>query len=84
MHPLGDIDMLDFADVRHASVDDMVATLKKLGRQHVLVVENDARTQRQLVRGVFSATQIGRQLGIEIPTFEIARTFAEIEAALAG
>ena len=84
MHPLGDVDMLDFADVRHASVGDMVTTLKKLGQQHVLVVETDARTQRQMMRGVFSATQIGRQLGIEIQTFEIARTFAEIEAALAG
>ena len=84
MHPLGDIDMLDFSDVHHASVGDMVATLKKLGQQHVLVAETDPATGRQLVRGVFSATQIGRQLGVVIQTFEVARTFAEIEAALAG
>ena len=61
-----------------------VATLKVLSQQHGLVAETDARTQRQLVRGGFSATQLRRQLGIEIQTFEIARTFAEIGAALAG
>lgn len=83
MHPVGEIDMLDFSDVRHANVGDLVATLKRLGQQHVLVATSDAGGEHR-VRGVFSATQIGRQLGVEIQTFEIARTFAEIEAALAG
>jgi len=46
------------------------------------VVERDA-SGRQTVRGVFSATQIARQLGVAIPTSEVARTFSEIEAALA-
>jgi hypothetical protein len=35
------------------------------------------------VCGIFSATQIGRQLGMPIATFEVAHTFAEIEAELA-
>ena len=84
MHAVAETDMLDFNDVGHANVGDIVATLKSLGRQHVLVTAVDPAGGRQHVRGVFSATQIGRQLGIEIQTFEIARTFAEIEAALAG
>jgi hypothetical protein len=46
------------------------------------VVEQSASGQ-QIVRGLFSATQIARQLGIAIGTSEIARTFAEIEAQLA-
>lgn len=83
MHPLGEIDMLDHADVRHANVGDLVATLKRLGRQHVLVTtdESDGSTR---IRGLFSATQISRQLGVEVQTFEVARTFSQIEAALAG
>ena len=84
MHRVGEIDMLDLTDVRHANVGDIVATLKKLGQQHVLVASRDADTGHQRVCGVFSATQIGRQLGVEVQTFEVARTFAEIEAALAG
>jgi hypothetical protein len=53
----------------------------KAGRQHALVVESDGRS-RQIVRGLFSATQIARQLGATIQTSEIARTFSEIEALL--
>jgi hypothetical protein len=35
------------------------------------------------VRGVFSATQIARQLGVTIQTSQVAMTFSEIEATLA-
>lgn len=83
MHAVGEVDILDFNDVRHANVGDLVATLKNLGQQHVLVAASEDGGAHR-VRGVFSATQIGRQLGVEIQTFEVARTFAEIEAALAG
>jgi len=37
---------------------------------------------RQMIRGIFSATQIARQLGIVLHTPEVARTFAEIGAAV--
>ena len=82
MHPIGEIDMLEFNAVRHASVGDIVATLKALGRQHLLVSTVDSATGRQQMRGMFSATQIGRQLGVEVQPLELARTFAEVEAAL--
>lgn len=38
---------------------------------------------RQAVRGVFSASQLERQLGQPVPARPVAHTFAEIEAALA-
>ena len=34
------------------------------------------------IRGLFSASQIARQLGLDLQTNGIARTFADIEAAL--
>jgi hypothetical protein len=37
---------------------------------------------RQRVRGLFSLTQIARQLGLTLETSEVARTFSEIEASL--
>ncbi len=82
MHALTDIDMLDFDEVRHANVGDMVATLRRLGQQHVLVMAPQGADGQARVRGVFSATRISRQLGIELEPFQTARTFAEIEAAL--
>ena len=69
-------------EVRVAEVGHVVATLKRTGRQHALVAEESA-SGRQMVRGIFSASQISRQLGMEINASQIASTFAEIEAAIA-
>jgi CBS-domain-containing membrane protein len=82
MTPQERLEMLDIADVRTARVGHIVSTLKRSGRQHALVAERDS-AGRSNVRGVFSATQIARQLGVAIPTSEIAATFSEIEAQLA-
>ena len=83
MVPADDADVLDLGDVLHAEVGHVVATLERLGRQHVLVVDRDA-AEGSLVRGIFSATQIARQLGVALQTTEIARTFAQIESTFAG
>jgi signal-transduction protein with cAMP-binding, CBS, and nucleotidyltransferase domain len=75
------LEVLSMSDVRTAKVGHIVATLQRSGRQHAIVVEQDARG-RQTVRGLFSATQVARQLGVAIATSEIASTFSEIEAQL--
>lgn len=77
-----ELQALRLEDVRSAVVGHIVATLKDAGRQHTLVVEREAHG-REAVRGLFSATQIARQLGVAIQTDHVARTFAEIEAQLA-
>jgi hypothetical protein len=59
-------------------VGHVVATLKKVGRKHLMVAEDGGRR----VRGLFSTSQIARQLGMELQTFEVASSFADIEAAL--
>jgi CBS-domain-containing membrane protein len=82
MTPQSRLEVLDIADVRNAKVGHVVATLKRVGRQHATVVEYD-RHGAQTVRGLFSISQIGRQLGVAIQTTEVAGTFSEIEAALA-
>jgi CBS domain-containing protein len=82
MTPQERLEVLDIGDVRVARVGHVVSTLRQSGRQHALVAERDA-AGRMLVRGVFSVTQIARQLGVAIPTSEIARTFSEIESQLA-
>jgi CBS domain containing-hemolysin-like protein len=82
MTPREHIEVLDMAAVRGAKVGHVVATLSKAGRQHAVVVERD-RYGGQIVRGLFSATQIARQLGVTMQMTEVARTFSEIEATLA-
>ena len=77
-----ELQVLNIADVKTASVGNIVASLKKSGRQHALVISEGA-DGKQAVCGLFSLTQIARQLGAQIQTFELARTFAEIEAVIA-
>lgn len=83
MTPHTAIEVLDIAQVLRVDVGHIIATLKETGRQHALVVDHDRVTREEYVRGIFSTTQIGRQLGMPIATFEVAHTFAEIEAELA-
>jgi len=78
----GQLDVVELVDVLRSEVGHVVATLKASGRQHALVLES-APEGRQYIRGIFSTTQIARQMGIPLQTSEIARTFAEIEAAIA-
>lgn len=81
MTAVDSLDALRYADVAHAEVGHIIATLKAAGRIHALVVDADAEG-RQYLRGVFSAVQIARRLGVEVITHETARTFAEIEAVI--
>lgn len=81
MTPASRVEVLALADVEGARVGHIVETLRRAGRQHALVVEEADGNAR--VRGIFSLSQIARQLGIVVQTSEVARTFAEIEAAIA-
>ncbi len=76
-----DLEVLKLDDVQQAKVGSILATLKAAGRQHALVVEENADGS-QTVRGLFSATQIARQLGVQLKTAEVAKMFAEIEASV--
>ena len=71
------VDVLEMGDVARATVGDVVATLKRMGRQHALVIDRDKHGQQE-VRGIMSATQIGKTLGIRIDTTDIAGSFARL------
>lgn len=78
MTPAAMLEAMPVQDVSQMRVGHIVATLKAVRRQHLMVAEDGGR----VVRGLFSASQVARQLGIELTTFEVASTFADIEAAL--
>jgi CBS domain-containing protein len=78
MLPAEAIEVIALADAAAARVGHVVETLRRAGRQHALVVDAERK-----VRGIFSLSQVGRQLGVPLGTAgEVARTFAEIEAAI--
>jgi CBS-domain-containing membrane protein len=78
MTPASMLEAVPLQDVAQMRVGHIVATHKAVGRQHLLVAEDGGRR----VRGIFSASQVARQLGLELQTSEVAQSFADIEAAL--
>ena len=86
MTPADVLEAMELQDVLQVRVGDIVETLKRSGRQHALVIESgsaDATSATRTVRGIFSLTQIARQLGLPPQVGrDVARTFAEIEAAI--
>ena len=81
MTPRANLQVLDMDKVRASKVGHIVATLKQAGRQHTLVVDRGEKGDLRL-RGIFSTTQIFRQLGMNVQPSDVASTFAEIEAQL--
>ena len=84
MTPADTLEAMDLEDVLRARVGDVIASLRLSGRQHALVIEStSAEAATRIVRGIFSLTQIARQLGLPPQSgHDVARTFAEIEAAI--
>lgn len=82
MTPIDAVVAMNLDDVRAAKVGHIVASLKQAGRHHELVAEI-RKPGEVYIRGIFSASQLARQLGMPLQITELARTFAEIEQALA-
>ena len=82
MTPLSMLDAIGLDLMAHATVGNMVATLKDVGRNHLLVVEGGGPAAAPRVRGVISRAQIERQLGRPIEVSDLPGNFAEVVQAL--
>lgn len=80
MTPREKLDMLAMTEVVNATVGDIVETLKAVGRQHLLAIEQGLQGTHVCV--LCSRSQIGRQLGIELMPHPRARAFAELRQVL--
>lgn len=88
------LDAVEISAVRTASVSNVVASLKALGRHHLLVVDSVGGTDSVAgeraaapgarIVGVFSRTQVARQLGMSIDVVEVAGSFAELKTMLSA
>jgi CBS-domain-containing membrane protein len=76
MTPQRELEVMKIEDVRNANVGQIVATLKKAHRQHGLVVA-EGFDGKQTACGIFSVTQIARQLCLDL-----TEMFAEVEAVV--
>lgn len=83
MTPADRLDAFDMHTLQSARVGQVVASLQRARRHHALVIQRTADGSSE-VRGIFSLSQIARQLGVPLALPEQAGSFAEIEAALAA
>lgn len=81
MTPLEKLEAIPLEEVAHARVGNIVASLRESDRLHELVIEHDASGLPKIC-GIFSWTQIEKQLGTVIPPNNVAKSFAEIESTL--
>ena len=81
MTPAARLDAFEMRKVAAARVGNIVASLKQSRRNHALVIQQDDAGHTE-VRGIFSLSQIARQLGVPLQLPEAAGSFAEIEAVL--
>ena len=80
MTPADRLEAFDMHAISSARVGQVVASLQHARRHHALVVQTTGGARE--VRGIFSLSQIARQLGMALLLPAEAKSFAEIEAAL--
>ena len=76
--------VIDYDQLLHATVADVLLTFKDLGQKHLIVVDSvRGRNAHQVVRGLISLTTLERALGTNIESTKVANSFAEIKHELA-
>ncbi len=66
MTPLNKIAAFDMKALEHAKVGHIVITLKHLRTHYALVISNETTDGSQTLRGIFTTSQISRQLHMDI------------------
>ncbi len=81
MTPLEKLEAMPLEEVMHARVGNIVASLRESDRLHALVIDDNTIGLSRIC-GIFSWTQIEKQLGTVITPTNVAKSFAEIESTL--
>jgi len=83
MTPISELNPFKFSDIEHTTIKNVIAILHDAGRQHAIVIEAMEGNDNYFIRGIFSVTQIGRLLGMEISADDHVQSFAEFEKLMA-
>lgn len=83
MTPREELNFFDIEDIKHATVQNVIQQLNEAGRQHSIVIEKNEDQKSYCARGIFSITQIGRQLGMDVSPDGHVQSFSEFEKLIA-
>ena len=88
MEPVADWRVLDESLVDHLTVAELAELMVIAGRRHLVVVtstpDEPFKPGRTRVCGLFSASQVQRRLGVELPIERSPGSFAEYERLIAA
>jgi hypothetical protein len=74
---------LDYQELRHAKVGNILSTLKALKQHYVFVVDTKPQSGEQTIHGLFSLSHISKQLGENVMNdITEARSIAELQKQL--
>lgn len=80
MVPIDKMVAFDEADIEHARVGNIVATMQELRTHYALVVQNHEEGKKQTARGLFNTSQISKQLHQNITSaITKAQTLSELQ-----
>jgi CBS-domain-containing membrane protein len=82
MTPASRLDAFDLQMVEGGCVGNVVASLQQSRRHHALVTQRSSSGGGLEIRGIFSLSQIARQLGTPLQLTQVAGSLAEMAAAL--
>lgn len=83
MAPQSEIIALEYEHLRHAKVGHIIQTLHSHKQHYALVVKIDETTNTQIVRGLFSTSNLSKQLGEDVSSAPPeAHTLAELQHGL--
>jgi CBS domain containing-hemolysin-like protein len=83
MTPKSEIFAMDIDDLHHAKVGHIIQTLRETKQHTLLVIQIDQTAHQQIVRGLFSASLISKQLDQDITlVLSEAQSIAELQHGL--
>jgi len=83
MVPQNEIIVFNVEELRHAKVSHVVEALHAHKKHFALVIKMDEKLEKQIVRGLFSISQISKQLGRDVSSdLSEAQSIAELQHGL--
>lgn len=74
MQEKNNLKALDYQSIETANIGSLIATMKKIGSQHVLVVKSNQDHKKDEVIGLISTSQIANLVGLSLPSMNVSAT----------
>ncbi|EBA00009.1 CBS domain-containing protein [Marinobacter sp. ELB17] len=82
MRPVWSLPTIGFNKLQNLTVDDLLSTFRELHSDYLLVIETVAGEEDKVVRGLLSADELSRRLGVSVNTTPRPESFSDIVHAV--